>query len=274
MPSRNVIEKASAADWQTFLAWAQEEGWRVPQREIQLFRDEGLGTALVLREAGTLSGFVTCMPHRVSGWIGNLLVPKPCRNAGRGRQLFTAALEQLEADGCRHIWLTASELGRPLYEQFGFATVGKTQRLVRPAGEMTRVCRPFWPGVDPLLCDRLIWGEPRSALLTALTREGRWCTAGDTVLLLQQEPGMQILGPWYRGRNSSSAASSVLDQVLAIADQRSELVCDLVDDPPERLLLAASGFRSCGTNLLMVRGGVGPVRLSETVALATLGSCG
>lgn len=268
------IGPAVAADWPLFLAWARAEGWRVPQREVELFRDAGLGTALVLREEGSASGFVTCCAYQRSGWIGNLLVPAALRRGGRGRRLFGAALAALSGAGCRHLWLTASPEGEPLYAHYGFAAIGTVRRWVRPPGGGGAAGRPLPADSDPLRCDRLAWGESRAELLQGLARGGGWSSVNDSALLLQKGGDLQILGPWHRGRFGLLDGRGMLEQVLPLAEPATELVCDVVNAAPEELLLATAGFERRGETVLMVRGGVGPAQLERMVALATLGSCG
>lgn len=268
------IAPAEPSDWQAFLQLASKEGWRVPELEGELFAGPWARYALALRVGDRFQGLVTAVPHQLSGWIGNLIVPASARGKGYGRRLFEAALELLQTAGVARVWLTASALGRPLYEGYGFMTVDQVERWVRPAGS------PGMSAEVPLAAsallrsqDLLAWGENRSELLRQLLLRGEVLAVDDTVALLQRGRQLQQLGPWYSESRCPRANRQLLQQLLARLDPAVETVADLLVSSPVRQLLAAAGFAPAGRNELMIRGG-GTADLHPLVALASLGSLG
>jgi GNAT superfamily N-acetyltransferase len=268
------IVSPADADWQVFLALARAEGWRVPKNELALYRGPLAGSAFVLRRGEDVYGFVTAVAHERSGWIGNLIVPPDCRGRGYGALLFDHAVDVLERQGVASIWLTASALGRPLYEKKGFAVIDGIVRWTLKAegrslaeGGRTEMARL-------LAGDAQAWGESRDRLLSPLTREGEVFACGNTVALLQGGEGMQVLGPWISPDLCPRENRRLLLAVLGATAERTELVTDVIESSPLQSLLRAAGFNRQGRCELMVRGETGGVRLANLVALASLGSMG
>jgi N-acetylglutamate synthase-like GNAT family acetyltransferase len=255
------------------MAYAAEAGWRVPQLERQLFEGPWAEHALVQEAGGAFCGLVTAVPHHKSGWIGNLIVASRLRGRGNGRRLFAAALEELTGRGMTSIWLTASEQGRPLYQQYGFEVVGQIERWVLPPGRKTDVRAVAGAPLAQLLqADRDAWGEDRSPFLRQLAGKGQLFCCEDALALLQSEKGLQLLGPWYSG--SGTAQRPLLTEIVAAADPARELVVDLFSSSSVQPWLAAAGFVRCGRSPLMARGETSAVQLQRMVSLASLGSVG
>ncbi|MGW8312712.1 MAG: GNAT family N-acetyltransferase [Desulfuromonadales bacterium] len=271
-----TLRGAQSDDWVRFYALAADEGWRVPHIERTLLQGAWSHCARVLELDDAFAGLVTAVAHQHSGWIGNLIVPTDLRGRGLGGMLFQDALNVLAEGGVSICWLTASELGRPLYEKSGFVVVDQVERWVsappRPQGRAESVADG---SLEMLLAaDRRAWGESRHALLERLAAQGRVFVCDDAVALLQQGPDMQILGPWYSPNLCPRANRRLLQQVLASADPTLEIVVDLLASSPLRQLLVAAGFSPAGRNLLMARGNHSTADLRMLVALASLGSMG
>ncbi len=271
-----ALRQPRPADWQSFYALAEAEGWKVPLLERQLFQGAWAEHARVLADGDSFCGLITALPHQRSGWLGNLLVAPQLRGRGYGAKLFAAGLSRLRRQGVTSIWLTASELGRPIYEKSGFVAVDRIERWVLPAQKGS----PATPAVtqvgwDALLAaDRRAWGESRRPLLEQFSRQGQILGEGDAVALLQQGSNFQIIGPWY-ARNICLATNALLLQKLVSAtDPRREILIDLIASSPLRPLFAAAGFICSGQNQLMVCGETSSVKLKMLVALASLGSVG
>jgi GNAT superfamily N-acetyltransferase len=271
-----MIGQAVASDWSQFYALAAAEGWRVPQVERRMFEGHWSGCARALDVDGVFGGLVTVVVHERSGWIGNLIVPPLLRGNGYGRKLFDAVLAELADRGLSSIWLTASELGRPIYEKSGFKVVGRVERWICPAGRGTRtVVEEDPPACERLRsCDRMAWGESRNALLKHLLADGRVFVCDDSVALLQAGADLQILGPWYARFPSPQAGRRFLLEVLAGADPATEIVTDLLATSPGRQLLAAAGFVCTGSTALMAHGRPDLAAMEMIMSLASLGSVG
>jgi len=269
------FDSPTEADWQVFLELARAEGWRIPPRELELYRGPLSDCAFVLRRQGAACGFVTAVAHERSGWIGNLLVPADCRGRGYGSRLFDHGVEFLRGRGVTSLWLPASELGRPIYEKKRFRIVGGIKRwtLVVDAALGPRAPES---GDFETLCrlDLRAWGESRRLLLNSLARGGEVFARGDTVTLLQEGDGMRVLGPWVSETLCPRENRQVLSSVLAAVAAGTEVVVDLLESSPLAPLLAAAGFAPQGRCDLMTLGPCEGVDLRPLVSLASLGSMG
>ena len=273
-----LIGPPTSRDWTAFCAWAQAEGWRVPSRELAIYRRELAGSAFVLRDSDDVPlGMVTVCPQPGAAWIGNLIVDPNRRGAGFGRRLFEHAVDSLLAAGAGSLWLTASPQGRAIYERAGFREAGRIERWVWSGvgtnGEVIDIGRQGdLPGL--LKADAAAWGYSRAGLLTMLARGGRIVASGSSVAMLQPADGLNVLGPWLSAdlcpRSNRMVLAGILDSFIGAG----EIAVDLVGGSPVRTLLQASGFSQAGETVLMVRGTQGPVKLGEIVSLASLGSMG
>ena len=262
-------------DWRQFLLAAEEEGWRVPAFELQLFRRPLADSALALRNGGRFAGLVTLINHGKSAWIGNLIVPEVLRGKGYGKMLLDQAILRLEEQGTRSIWLTASEAGFPLYRRRGFELFGQVERWVLSEGGASGNGVPCCKEAGNKLyaLETAVWGEQR-ALLELLFPRGKALHCGSNVALLQQEPGMQILGPWYAASTDREEQRGLLDSAIAVARAGEELVIDVRAGAIPEQVLAQAGFVLRGHTRLMVRGDADDIDLLPLVSFASLGSMG
>jgi len=274
-PRRETLGTPSPADWTCFREWSRQEGWRVPTRELALYRGELSDSATVLRDPeGVPLGFVTVCRHQRSAWIGNLLVDPAQRGQGFGRQLFAHAVGTLSALGINALWLTASAAGRPLYETYGFRAAGRVERWVW-SGVGGGVATAATGNLHALVrADAAAWGDSRVGLLSRLARGGQIVASGSTVALLQKGDGLMVLGPWLSADLCPRSNRAVLATALEACPAAGEIAVDLIGGSPVRRLLQASGFSQTGETLLMLRGEPGKVKYGEIVALASLGSMG
>lgn len=270
-----IIRPARQSDWDLFAHHACAEGWRIPRAELALFRGPWAEHAQVLDD-DRFCGLVTAVPHEKSGWIGNLIVPQALRGQGYGTLLFEHALNRLAERNLSSVWLTASAMGRPIYEKYGFAAVGTIERWA--AGQRSASAAGAAVAADGGAqlrhSDRRAWGEDRSLLLEALAGMGRAFARNDSVAMLQQEPGLQIVGPWYSSTHCLHDNLALLQDILAQADPAGEVVIDLLASSAIRQLLVTKGFYCLGKTALMVRGAVSAPGLDELISLASLGSFG
>jgi GNAT superfamily N-acetyltransferase len=269
------ITHPTESDWQLFLDLARQEGWRVPPQELTLFCGYLADCAFVLKDDGAARGFVTAVAHGKSSWIGNLLVPAECRGRGYGTLLFDHALAALAGRGVGSIWLTASPLGRPIYEKKGFRGVDGVERwTLRAVGEPVGVDVAAVGAERLLAADALVWRESRRSLLDPLAAAGEVFASGGTVALLQGGDGMRVIGPWVSPELCPRENRLLLTALLAAAGEGVELVADVLASSPLKPLLNAAGFAGGGRSALMVRGEVAGIDLSRLVSLASLGSMG
>ena len=268
------LVRPTVNDWNLFNRWAKAEGWSVPAYELDLYRGELADDALVLKDGDACCGFVTAVAYEKSGWIGNLVVPEHLRGKGYGRELFEQSIKGLEQRGIDSIWLTASEMGQPLYQQYGFEAIGTIERFVlmpKTAPEKTATAQP---SEKLLAASAAFWDESRAALLSPLSGQSCVFASGDSCALLQQHTEFQIIGPWYSPARSSDELSEVLQGCLAHLKPGIKTVIDMVQDQMVGDLLQTTGFTATGTNRLMVKGCHDHIDHGSLVSLASLGSMG
>jgi len=271
-----TLRVPGAADWQLFFQFADDEGWRIPQIERQLFESVWAHSALVLEKGGQFCGLVTAVAHARSGWIGNLIVPAELRGHGYGSTLFKAALKMLQQQELQTVWLTASALGRPIYEKYGFVAIDRIERWVSPAGALRPESVEVISTSVAVLreADQSTWGENRQIFMDGIARIGQVYACGGATALLQQGQELQVIGPWYTPPVGLSASRRLLQSLLSVSDPEKEVVIDLLTSSIVRPLLAEAGLECVGENLLMVHGEASGIDRSQMVALASLGSVG
>jgi predicted GNAT family N-acyltransferase len=271
-----IIRHPNQADWSKFSALAAGESWRVPQSELRLFQGTWSKYAYVLEDDG-FCGFVTAVAYEKSAWIGNLIVPQNKRGKGYGSHLFNAVLAGLVEQGMASIWLTASEQGQGIYEREGFRAVDCIERWVLPPRH--DVSDPsellIHDSYDEMLrVDAQVWGESRLSLLLALYDTGKIFSTGNSVALVQKNPGQQSIGPWYSREAGLSTNRDLLQEMIASSDSSVEIVIDCLSSSKLQSLYSSFGFDCCGQTTLMALGDTGDVFLNNMVSLASLGSIG
>lgn len=264
------ISSFTPDDIHPFLALAKDEGWISTRRELAFLLERSPDGCLVYHEDGKQVGFVTAVPYSTSGWIGNLLVAATARGRGIGTALFKQAMQVLQSNGIRTVWLTASRYGRPIYERNGFIACDQVRRWER-SGEnkqqsMTTVTvLPDWQEID-----YLGWGDSRNELLAYAAANGTAVGAEDGFLVLQRLGSSQQIGPF--GALNSAAAQKLLEQMLPGAGRV------LLDVPSSNRgaskLLTSRGFTVSSEVDLMYAGQPPAYHPEHIYGLASMGSMG
>ncbi len=97
-----------------FIAWIAEEDGKI------------IGTSGICFYS--LSPSFQNMSGRVA-YIQNMYTLAEHRGRGRARVLFDRVLNEAKEKGCKKVSLHATEMGRPIYEKFGFAGVDNEMEL-------------------------------------------------------------------------------------------------------------------------------------------------
>lgn len=103
--------------------------WRRDTFESLLARGDTDLLAAVLH--GRLVGYAICWTIVDQSELGNVAVAPEGRGRGVGRRLVHAALQRVRLRGARECFLEvreSNESARRLYEQLGFATIGRRRR--------------------------------------------------------------------------------------------------------------------------------------------------
>jgi len=273
-----TIEPFRADDIDVFLELAAAEGWLVEAWELAFLLTQFQEGCFCLRNAeGNGIAFVTSLLHEKSGWIGNLLVSEAVRGQGVGEALFRKAQEALYSAGAVTFWLTASKMGRLLYERHGFRSIDSIVRWVgsgrqsnhtwdRRAGSIQS--SPF--AID---LDRSCWGDRREILLAAALGRG-WSLVEDSGFLVVQQWGAALqLGPF--SAQDSGTAEVLLEEARHRTPLGTKIFLDApVSNRPALRMFNRQGLRIAGRTELMYAGVKPDYRPELLYGLATMGSCG
>ncbi len=257
-----------------FLNLAAAEQWISDRGELDFLLAEFPGGCFCVKDGtGDAVGFVTSIPHERGGWIGNLLVGKDHRGAGIGEALFLRAVRALLDFGVETIWLTASEMGRALYEKHGFKGI---DRIVRWVG------RGDGSG-DGVICDNalrfdasfdgLCWGDRRESLLRWVAGRGTVISESSACAVVQPFRGGAQIGPF--AALNRDAASRVIARVLSTVAASREVLCDASATNYGCVsVFRKAGFSVRSETSLMYAGVKPNYRPEYLYGLASMGSCG
>ncbi|BCJ31207.1 GNAT family N-acetyltransferase [Actinocatenispora sera] len=189
------IRRLTSADVPACQELSADRGWLREDRRwallIELAEVYGIDAA-----DGGLAGAVTLTRYDTHAAIGMMLVAARYERQGFGRALMSRALAAAGGPVC----LRATDNGRPLYEQLGFATDGSSVTYVgtlsgpRPDLPPTR---PAWPTDLPeiLRLDADAFGADRSRLLRRLAGFGRLRIAAGGYGASWRNGAHNLLGP-------------------------------------------------------------------------------
>lgn len=221
----------TAEDWHRLLR-LEPEGCFVEERDGLI-----VGSTTVLRYGTELA------------WLGMVLVLPSFRRRGIAQALVRHALAWLERHGNRACGLDATAMGKPLYEQVGFATTDVIERWVRsPEGSPTTGGQTSARSTAELSAalqrmDRESCGYDRSRVLLDFcedpTVSGARCAGGFAF----GRPGSSA---WFMGPCVAENARSAADMLRAALDGREgqAVFWDfLPSNRAARELAAELGFR-------------------------------
>lgn len=268
-----TIKPLTNEDWIVFSEWATAENWRISFQEQRLFQSQWRPYFYVLWHKGERCAFISAVIYKTSAWIGNLIVPPTLRKRGYGSELFHFVLGSLsEQRKITRVWLTASELGVPLYRQHGFVDIDQIERWQSFGRGAVEVPRSTY-SESLIAIDRESWGESRATLLRMLADDGCLLEDEGTAALLQ--PGLEfwVLGPWSSRHQSSQIFKQIVDRALDVVPLGKALITDTFSSSGTALILKQAGFEHLGTNRLMCCSNE-PVEIEGVVSLASLGSIG
>jgi ribosomal protein S18 acetylase RimI-like enzyme len=268
-----ALETFRSEDIGLFLLMAAAEGWVTGRYELDfLLTAFPKGCFCMQDETGATVGFVTSLKHDRSGWIGNLIVKPECRGRGIGELLFARASNALQDAGVESIWLTASEMGRPLYEKRGFKSI---DRIIRWAGQAdgSGDCTGRDTAWFDAALDRLCWGDQRELLLRWITGRGTVVAEESAWAVIQPVGEAVQIGPC--SARDHRAAGLVISSALAAVDAGTSVLCDAPSSNGLNVALFQKlGFSARGETYLMYAGLKPDYRPAYLYGLATLGSSG
>ena len=260
-----------------FLGLADQEGWVADQWEFDFLLSSNPNCCwCAIDHDEHPVGFVTAIRHGRSGWIGNLIVADASRGSGIGNALFLRAVEALRGDGVVTVWLTASEMGKGMYERHGFRAVDTVIRW--SGGEAVRHPEGTgdsggWDFESCCAIDSSAWGDRRRELLAAVMQRGAVISEPGGHAVLQPVGGMMQLGPYTAG--DASVAGRLLDRALRQVTAGRRLCIDVpASNRAAGRLYSRRRLRMTGVTTLMYAGEKPEYRPKFIFGLATMGSCG
>ena len=123
--ARLVVRPATAADMPEAHAVVREglSSARDPAA-LEFYRASPGGQLIVACYGSRVVGVSYAASFGRTGWIGNVAVHPEARGRGIGTAVSQAALDALRRAGAVTVLLTATKLGRPIYEKLGFGYDG------------------------------------------------------------------------------------------------------------------------------------------------------
>ena len=185
-----------------------EVGWPRHARRFEFFVRHPFCEALVAESGGEVAGVGFGTRNGAAGWLGLICVSPEYQGKGMGGALTSRVSELLQRRGCRTLVLTATEMGRPIYEKLDFSVETFYRGYAGPGIKSS----PLHPGLRrmtpedlPAVCelDLRCTGEDRSHLLRATGGSG-WMMAGEGGSV----SGYHAPAPWGDGPVIASDAET------------------------------------------------------------------
>jgi predicted N-acetyltransferase YhbS len=157
-----------------------------------------------------------------TGWLGNVAVEDDVRGQGLGRVLSQQGVDRVRQAGAQTVLLTATDLGKPIYERLGFTDEGVSYGIWEQRAAPTLACdrsatvQPS--GIDDVIRqDTAATGEDRSSYLAPFA-EGARLPAGPG------QDGYRLGLPWGGGpiiaASPASARPLIVDMIRASPGSR------------------------------------------------------
>jgi predicted N-acetyltransferase YhbS len=119
---RFIVRAATTDDIKEMSGVLERAGLSSSGPEVLEFNLTGSGTQMFVGcRDGQVVGVAGCARFGRTGWLGNVAVDDDVRGQGLGRAVSQAAVNCLHQAGVETVLLTATKLGKPIYERLGFA---------------------------------------------------------------------------------------------------------------------------------------------------------
>lgn len=246
----------TAGDLPAAASVGAEAGWPGWERRFEFHVRHPHCEAVAAEVGGEVAGVGFGTRNGTVGWIGLVCVRPRYRGRRIGRSLKELVAERLTDLGCRTLVLTATGIGRPLYEKMGFETETFYHGLSGPG--LNPEPRP--PGIRRMrpadlaqVCglDLRMTGEDRSHLLRALGGTG-WAVGDGGGIRGYHLPVPWGGGPILAEDPGDGLALACLARSLACPDATVRFW--LASENKRRKHLEDTGFGEVGRLPRMVRG--------------------
>jgi predicted N-acetyltransferase YhbS len=195
---RFIIRPATADDIKEMSGVLERAGLSSSGPEILEFTLASPGSQMFVGcHDGLVVGVAGCACFGPTGWLGNVAVEDDFRGQGLGRAISQTAVDWLHQAGAETVLLTATELGKPIYEQLGFADDGVSYGIWRQqqapilGSDRAATVQPG-PIDDVIRQDADATGEDRRSYLTPFADRAR-------VVPGHSQAGYWVALPWGGG---------------------------------------------------------------------------
>lgn len=220
---RFAIRPADAADIDQMSDVLRRAGLASGGPELLKYNLASPGAQMfVASEGDRVVGVACCVCFGRTGWLGNVGVEDDVRGQGLGSMLSQRAVDCLRQAGAQTVLLTATDLGRPIYERLGFTDDGVSYGVWEQRAAPTLACdrtatvQPI--GLDDAIRkDTAATGEDRRSYLAPLA-DGARAPAGPG------QDGYRLGLPWGGGpiiaASPASARPLIVDMLQASPGSR------------------------------------------------------
>lgn len=215
---RFTIRPAAADDIGQMCGVIQRAGLSSGRPEILEFGAASPGTQMFVGcQGGRVVGVACSVCFGRTGWLGNVAVDDDARGQGLGGAISQAGVEFLRRAGAQTVLLTATRLGRPIYERLGFADEGVRYGIWEQQQAPVFACDragTVQPGQmdDVIRQDAEATGEDRRSYLAPFADRAR-VPAGTG------RAGYRVALPWGGGpviaANPAAARQLIIDMIRA-----------------------------------------------------------
>ena len=119
------VRPATAGDIKEMSGVLERAGLSSSKPELLEFSLASPGTQMFVGcRDGKVVAVAGCVGFGRTGWLGNVAVDDDLRGQGLGTTMSRTAVDCLRQGGAETVLLTATDLGKPIYERLGFADDG------------------------------------------------------------------------------------------------------------------------------------------------------
>ena len=189
-----LLRRADMAD---LMRLKESAGWNQTERDWERLLDLEPEGCYGIERDGVIVASATAVTYgRDLAWIGMVLTLPEHRGHGYARRLMECTMEFCARRGVAVVGLDATDMGRPLYEKFGFVEAGVIERWERTAGVgIVAAVSGIEPWTLDAALDRAAFGADRSALLQSLASAGAGAIPGEGFAMARPGTKAAYFGP-------------------------------------------------------------------------------
>jgi GNAT superfamily N-acetyltransferase len=240
---RYVLRPADSRDISAMSGVLERAGLSSYRPEILEFSVGNLDTQMFVGcRAGRVVGVAGCVCFGRTGWLGNVAVDDDVRGQGLGRAISETAVDYLQQAGVETVLLTATDLGRPVYERLGFTDEGVSYGI----WEQVRPPTLGYDGPPPLQAGQIDEVIRQDAEATGEDRRSYIAPLADRALVTagHDGDGFWVALPWGGGpviAANAASARPLIEQLIQTGSGSRLAFPELNEDGAA--LAASLGFR-------------------------------